>query len=87
MNRLTQVTSACARVVARDEAQVTRAFLKDEAEVRAHARRLHAHMGLLCVSVVAISMMVTSDISELSIFCVTWLITGCQEYMDWLGLM
>lgn len=87
MNQLTKITSACTRVAIRDEAEIARIVARDETEIRVHMRRLHVHMTLLCVGVVAISLMVTADVGELTIFCVTWLLTGCQEYADVLGMM
>lgn len=87
MSQLARITSACTRIAVRDEAEINRIIIRDETEIKMHMRRLHVHMTLLCVGVVAISMMVTADVGELTIFCVTWLLTGCQEYADALGLM
>ncbi len=75
MTPLLRITEHTARVVARDEEELAR-----------HIRRLHAHMGLLCVGVIAVSWMVTVDYSELTIFCVTWLLSGFQEFADYLGM-
>lgn len=76
MTPLIRITEHTARIVAKDEQEVIR-----------HARRLHAHMGILCIGVVVISCMVTAEVSELTIFVVSWILAGCQEYADYLGMM
>lgn len=76
MDTLLRITEHTAKVIVRDEEELAR-----------HARRLHAHMGILCTGVLVISWMVTSEVSELTIFVVTWLLAGCQEFADYLGMM
>lgn len=54
-------------------------------ELRRHEVRLHAHGVILCVGAILITFLLTVDVGELTLFIVSWGLSGCQEFLDYAG--